>query len=264
MLKVSPKVGKEEQEAREQLALCYRVCHQEVLCEGVDNHLSVMLYVDGHEALLTLPHGILWSTCKPEDFILVDMDGQILRPSARAEKPSFGREFWVPDLSAIMIHCQLHRGLGDKRAKAVFHTHQPYTSDLAAMKPPQDEVKMVHQNSARFKDSVIYYRDFNGIVNNKDEGLALCDQFQKKGNETKRVILLRNHGIITIGKSIADAMMDLYFFEKAAMTQIELMKIKQPCQVIEDEIADGVHEYWMTEQSRLANSLLNAWHNAGV
>lgn len=203
LLKVNPKMGKEEQEARFQLALCYRVCHQEKLNEGVDNHLSVMLNVDGYEALLTLPHGILWSTCKPHDFILVDMDGMILRPSACVETPSWGSKFWVPDLSAIKIHCKIHAGLGDGRAKAVFHTHQPYTSELAAMPVPKDEMKMVHQNSARFKDSVIYFREFNGIVNNDDEGIKLCEQFKMKGNEKKRIILLRNHGIITTGPSVA-------------------------------------------------------------
>lgn len=59
-------------------------------------------------------------------------------------------------------------------------------------------------------------------------------------------------------------MMDLYFFEKAARIQIELEKIGKPYAVIEDEIADGVFKYWQMEKERLSNSLLNAWHNAGV
>lgn len=169
---------------REELALAYRVCHHEKLNEGCDNHLSVMLTVDGYDALLTLPHGILWSQTKPEDFILVDYDGNILRPSGRNDGGAQFGHVYVPDLSAIKIHGHLHRGLGEERAKCVLHTHQLYATALCSAKIGDDEIKMCHQNSCRFyKGSIIYYRDFNGIVNNDDEGKHLVKLFKKKGNE---------------------------------------------------------------------------------
>lgn len=115
----------------------------EGLNEGTDNHFSLMLKVDGYDAMLTLPHGIMWNTTKPGDFILVDMEGTILRPSARKDKPGYGG-IYVPDLSAIKIHGKIHAGLGPNRAMAVFHTHQPYTSILSACKPGDDELQMVH------------------------------------------------------------------------------------------------------------------------
>ena len=71
----------EEKKLREELALCYRVCHKFDLCEGTSNHLSVCL--EDKDAILTLPYGVLWSTVRPEDFVLIDFDGQILRESAR-------------------------------------------------------------------------------------------------------------------------------------------------------------------------------------
>ena len=58
VLKVNAKIGKEEADCREQLALCYRVAAHEKLNEGCDNHFSIMLKVDGYDALLTLPFGI--------------------------------------------------------------------------------------------------------------------------------------------------------------------------------------------------------------
>lgn len=265
LLKVNKKMGKEEAEAREQLALCYRVAHHELLNEGCDNHFSIMLTVDGYEALLTLPHGILWSQTRPEDFILCDFEGQILRPSGRKDKHMFS-PVYVPDLSAIKIHGKLHAGLGAGRAKAVFHTHQPYTSALGAAKVGEDELRQVHQNSCRFYNSVLNYREFNGVVNNDEEGVHLTEEFLKKGNETKRVMVMRNHGIMTVGPTAAQALMDLYFFEKCARVQVEMMQMGQNLDdcVIDDDVAAETHKYIFRERERMSMGLFNAWANAGI
>ena len=106
----------EESKLRKELALCYRVCAREKLNEGTDNHLSVMLDND-QNTFLTLPYGILWSTVQPEDFVLVDPSGKIVRKSKRK-----GFEDAQPDISAIKIHGNIHLALGAK-GKAVFHNH---------------------------------------------------------------------------------------------------------------------------------------------
>ena len=81
----------EEKKLREELALTYRVCHLEDLCEGTSNHLSVCL--EEKNAILTLPFGLIWSTVKPEDFVLIDFDGKILRKSARHRGESMRFDF---------------------------------------------------------------------------------------------------------------------------------------------------------------------------
>jgi len=91
----------EEKKLREELALTYRVCHLEDLCEGTSNHLSVCL--EEKNAILTLPFGLIWSTVKPEDFVLIDFDGKILRKSARHE--CLPGHKYNPDISAVKIHC---------------------------------------------------------------------------------------------------------------------------------------------------------------
>lgn len=115
-------MGKDEERYRQELALCYRAAHYYGLNEGCDNHFSINFTVNGIDSMLTLPHGILWSTAQPEDFILVDLEGNVLRPSARADDPLYGHTY-LPDISAIKIHGKIHAGLGPKRALAVFHTH---------------------------------------------------------------------------------------------------------------------------------------------
>lgn len=112
----------------------------ESLNEGVDNHFSIMLEIEGHNAMLTLPHGIIWSTVKPNDLILVDMDGNILRPSARKDDLILGHTY-LPDISVIKIHGRIHEGLGPDRARVVFHTHQLWTTVMSALEAPHDELK---------------------------------------------------------------------------------------------------------------------------
>ena len=198
---------------REQLALSYRVCHKERLNEGCDNHLSVMV---SDNSFLTLPYGILWSEVQPSDFVLVDFEGNILRKCARIK--AIPGHSYEPDITAIKIHASLHRRLGS-RAKAVFHTHQHYSTALACYAEDY-KFKIVHQNSARYYDSVVYYRDFGGLVDTDEEGNKLADCFEE--NDKSRVMLLRHHGIITVGPSATQALEDLYYFEISARVQVEL------------------------------------------
>ena len=203
------------------------MAHHYGLNEGCDNHFSLNLTVDGIDCLLTLPHGILWSTVQPGDFILADFQGNVLRHSTHEDTPGHVCKFDVDDIQVIRNHGYIHAGLGKKRARAVFHTHQVYASVLASTKRGDDEMRMVHQNSCRFFGKVLNYRDFNGLGDNVDEGISFTKEFKKKGNEGKRIMLMRNHGILAIASNAAEAMMDTYFFEKAAQVQIELTKMGQ-------------------------------------
>lgn len=67
-----------------------------------------------------MPYGHLWSMVKPEDLMLVDYEGNILKDTSHKE--SVPGHQYEPDESAINIHGKIHKMLGN-RAKAVFHTH---------------------------------------------------------------------------------------------------------------------------------------------
>lgn len=132
-------MSEEEMQLREELALCHRVCYQEGLNRDADNHLSVAL--ENQEAMLTAPFGVLWSQVKPEDLVLVDYEGKVLRDTVRKNAGSYKDHVYYPDESAINIHCSIHKQLG-ARAKVVFHTHQKYGTILASAQKHK-EIKMV-------------------------------------------------------------------------------------------------------------------------
>lgn len=84
---------------------------------------------------------------------------------------------------------------------------------------------MIHQNNARFYKSIIYDRDFTGLADSFEEGNRLADRFLEKGNQSKRVMTQRHHGIFVIGSCASSAVDDVYYFEKACKIQCEMMKM---------------------------------------
>ena len=74
---------------------------------------------------------------------------------------------------------------------------------------------MVHQNSSRFYDSIIYDRNYNGLGECFEEGQRMADCFLGAGNESKRVMMQQNHGIFVIGPSASLAFDDTHWLEKA-------------------------------------------------
>ena len=249
----------EEKKLREELALCYRVCHKFDLCEGTSNHLSVCL--DKQDAILTLPYGVLWSTVRPEDFVLIDFNGKILRESARSE--CMPGHKYVPDITAVKIHCCSHRILGNGRAKAVFHTHQHQATVLDCL-DKNWELQMIHQNSARFHDTVGYMRVYDGIAESMDAGENIANHMLE--NPNCRVLQMCNHGIVVAGASCAEALEDIYYFEKACRLQVEVMGMRlnaKDC-AMSDEMAAKVHKQTCEERERTSKALFNAWWQAGV
>ena len=121
------------------------------------------------------------------------------------------------------------------------------------------ELDMLHSSSARFHDSVCYYREYNGIVDNCTEGENLAHMLMEKPTAT--VMQLKTHGIITIGGSTAEALEDLYLFEKAARLQVETMgmRIDTKAAAMSEEAADAIHQKVMKNRKRSSVALFNSW-----
>lgn len=109
---------------------------------------------------------------------------------------------------------------------------------------------MVQQNCARFYDSIVYDREFNGIVDNDTEGLRLGKLF--KQNTKNRIMSMRHHGVIVVGPTCAQAMEDLYYFEISCRLQVELKNMGHSIRkcAMTDEQAKGVYDQTMEDPCR--------------
>jgi len=76
--------------------------------------------------------------------------------------------------------------------------------------------------------------------------------FLKKENKNKRIMLMKNHGITTIGPDVPQAMDDLYFFEKQARLQCEMEKMGRNLKdcLIDEKTVQGVYKYFQDNRIR--------------
>lgn len=191
--------GDDERTARVDLAALFRACVLHDFHEGVDNHCS--LAVPGRAGRFLLnPYGPHWSELRASDLLEVDADGGVIG-DGEAETTAFA------------LHSAIHNSRPD--ANCVVHTHMPYATALAATDEGFDT--LLSQNAAKFHGGrYAYYRDYGARFLSPDECAPIVDL----AASGVRVVLLRNHGVLVIGETVARVWWDLYFFERAAMVQV--------------------------------------------
>lgn len=213
-----------EESLRQDLAAAFRLCHRFGWSESVSNHFSAAVSADGRQILLN-PRWQHFATLKASDLLLLDVDDPevMTRPDA-------------PDPSAWAVHGTLHRELPE--ARVILHCHSPYATALACLKDPT--LLPLDNNTARFFGKTGYDLEFGGISDSAEEGAHLARAM--KGNVA---LVMGNHGVSIAGSSVARAFEDLYFFEKAAQTQILALSTGQPLAVLSDEVAQKTADGWL-------------------
>lgn len=186
-------------QARVDLAAAYRLAVRYGFHEGIDNHFSLLL--PGQDALMLLnPYPLHWTEVTAENLLVVDFEGNRLEGEYEVEP------------TALHIHAPLHQA--DPRGfRCLLHTHMPYASAIACRQGGR--LEMVHQVSSRFDGDVAYLEDYNGLVLDRTEGNRIA---RVMGD--KNVLFMANHGVITAGRTVAEAFDRLYFLERACQVQV--------------------------------------------
>ncbi|MEI6404323.1 MAG: aldolase [Actinomycetes bacterium] len=209
-------------QARIDLAAAHRLAVMYGFNEGIDNHLTLM--VPGYDDRFFLaPFGLHWSELKASDFVIVDFNGNVLE----------GPEHTLVEDTAFFIHAPMHGS--SRHLQAVLHTHMPYATAISMLEEP--ELEMVSQNAISFRDNTFYDCEYNGLALDKSEGERMARALGEKD-----VLLLRNHGIVTTGKTVADAWQLLYFFERTAESHVLAMSMGRAFRKVEKDIVDATVE----------------------
>jgi len=203
-------------QARLDLTAALRAAAHHGLNEGVCNHFSMS--VPGREDLfLVNPWGLHWSEITPSDLVMADFDGNVVEGKYEVEA------------SAFHIHGRIHRG--NRRAAVVLHTHMPYATALTSI--ADGRIEMCTQNAFRYWNRIAYDDAYAGVALSPEEGDRMC-----RALGAKDILLLRNHGVIVSGPTVAQAYNDLYYLERAAMVQVLAMQTGRPLHNIDDALAD--------------------------
>jgi ribulose-5-phosphate 4-epimerase/fuculose-1-phosphate aldolase len=203
-----------EHRARVDLAACYRLADRFGLNEGIDNHLTLL--VPGHaERFFLAPFGMHWSEVKASDFLVVDFKGRVLSGEGAVED------------TALYIHQPVHRL--SPQGRCVLHTHMPFATALCMLENPQ--LEMAVQTALGFYNDVAYDQTYNGLAFDESEGERLA-----RALGDKSVLMMANHGVLVVGKTIPQAFERLYFLERAAQAQVLALSTGRPLQLIPEPV----------------------------
>jgi ribulose-5-phosphate 4-epimerase/fuculose-1-phosphate aldolase len=130
----------------------------------------------------------------------------------------------------------LHQRL--PQARCILHTHMPYATTLCCL---QDfEWLALDQNACRFYGRIAYDRHYAGMALDTSEGERVAALMQNG----KSVLFLGNHGVMVIGPSVAQALDELYYLEKAAKLQVLALSTGRPLALIPDAVARLACAQW--------------------
>ncbi|MCP5152728.1 MAG: class II aldolase/adducin family protein [Ectothiorhodospiraceae bacterium] len=200
-------------QAKIDLAAAHRLAVLHDLEEGIDNHFTVT--VPGHDdRYLILPFGLHWSEARASDMIVFDEAGETLEGEG------------VVELSAQCIHAPIHRITG---ARVVLHTHQTWALALNML----DDNRLVpaSQTAAFFHGRVAYDDHYAGTADFPEEGERLAHVVGDK-----QVVFMKNHGVLVVGETVAQAYRRLYMLERVCRAQVLAMSTGKPMYVLSDEI----------------------------
>jgi ribulose-5-phosphate 4-epimerase/fuculose-1-phosphate aldolase len=191
------KVSPAEWETRVNLAACYRLVHHYGMDDLVYNHISAR--VPGEEGhFLINAYGMTYDEISASSLVKIDFDGNIVQDS--------GTGYGI-NLAGFVIHSAVHRGRPD--VACVIHTHTPAGMAVSAMK---EGLLPLTQNAMYFGG--IGYHDYEGPAVDLDEQKRLVADLGPH-----EAMILRNHGLLSVGRTIPEAFVTMYWLERACQAQ---------------------------------------------
>ncbi|NBA96053.1 aldolase [Pseudomonas sp. R5(2019)] len=203
--------------ARIDLAACFRMAARLGMGEGICNHFSFVL-PEHPELFLVNPFGLAFAEVTASSLLICDYHGRVVVGEGK------------PEATAFFIHAQLHRL--NPRATAAFHTHMPNATALCMLEG--DPLVWAGQTSLKFYERLAVDEDYNGLALDFAEGERIA-----RAAGTADVVLLKNHGPLVLGPSIAEAWDDLYYLERAAQVQLKAMSSGRPLLRVPHEVASA-------------------------
>ncbi len=219
-----PNIRPEEWEARQQLAACYRIFAMMGWDEMIFNHIT--LKVPGEDgAFLINPYGLHFSEVKASNLVKIDIDGNSLDDSP-----------YPVNRAGFVQHSLFHRHLDD--AHAIIHTHTTATMAVCSV---EGGLRPTNFYACNFIGQIGYH-DFEGVTVRDEEGPRLLEALGDK-----RILLLKNHGPVVMGKSLPEAFIKYWALQRACEIQLATTSMGDPIIVPEAVIAVHQRDLHMTQ-----------------
>ena len=194
------KVGDEEWDARVNLACAYRVVAYFGWTHVIANHIS--LRVPGEEEHFLLnPYGLMFDEVTASSLVKIDLDGNKILES----------DFSI-NQAGFVIHSAIHGSRKD--ITCAIHTHTEAGMAVASQKKGLLPLNM---SAIRFYDRIAYH-DYEGVTLDINERERIVNDLGEH-----YAMILRNHGLLTLGRNLGEAFYLMYNLEKACRAQLAAM-----------------------------------------
>jgi ribulose-5-phosphate 4-epimerase/fuculose-1-phosphate aldolase len=191
------KVSAAEWEARIDLAAAYRLVALYKWDDLVFTHITLRV-PDAEDQFLINPYGLFFDEITASSLVKIDLQGRKVQDSPFEVNPA-----------GFVIHSAIHAARHD--ARCVMHTH---TLNGVAVSAQRAGLLPISQHSM-FSLASLGYHDFEGPALNDDEKPRLVADLGDRSS-----LILRNHGMLTVGETVADAFVAMYYLEASCAIQV--------------------------------------------
>jgi len=192
-----PKWSETEQRLRIELAACLRLIAHFRMTDLIYTHATLRL-PGAERSFLINPYGLMFDEIRASDLLKIRPDGSLIDVGPG-----------LVNLAGFVIHGAIHAARED--AHCVVHTH---TRSGCAVAAQREGLLPVNQISLEFYNKVAYH-DYEGIAYDFEEQQRLV-----RDVGDKPVVILRNHGLLTLGATVSQAFLRMYYLDKACDLQL--------------------------------------------
>jgi ribulose-5-phosphate 4-epimerase/fuculose-1-phosphate aldolase len=191
------RVSSDEWRIRVDLAAAYRLVAHYGWDDLIFTHISARLPGPEHRFLIN-PYGMMFDEITASSLVKVDLNGEIIEPTPYKVNPA-----------GFTIHSAVHAARED--AQCVLHLH---TTAGVAVSAQKDGLLPLNQTAMLVLGDMSYH-EYEGVALDLDERPRLVADLGDKN-----LMLLRNHGTLAVGPTVASAFLSMYFFERACEAQV--------------------------------------------
>jgi ribulose-5-phosphate 4-epimerase/fuculose-1-phosphate aldolase len=216
------KFSQAERQKRIDLAAAYRLVALYGMDEMIANHISAR--VPGKDGVFYInPYGMLYEQMHASCFVELDLDGNVVY------NPT---EYGI-NQAGFVLHSAVHKARHE--VDCVIHTHTLAGMAVSAMKCG---LLPLAQTAMRFTD--VAYHDYEGVALNMDEQARVVADL---GN--REAMILRNHGLLVVGASIAEAFNNIFRLERACQLQVTALSCNTELAMPSKDLIEATNKLYL-------------------
>lgn len=221
---------------RVDLAACYRLIHHHGWCDQIYNHITARV-PDEPTHFLINPFGLAYEEVCASNLVKIDLDGSVVD----------GSDYGI-NAAGYTIHSAVHAVRHD--ATCVVHTHSRAGVAVSCL---EEGFMPMTQGGLQFHDRLAYH-DYEGIALDLSERERLVADLGGRW-----AMILRNHGLLTLGETVSHAFTRLYYLEQACEVQLDVMKTGRPIRLPTPETCEHTAQQWEAGIEGMRDSVLPEW-----